>query len=801
MDAQVGRVRKLLVDQGVARDTFVVFTADNGPEMSTPGHTFGLPGRKRSLTEGGIRMPSLLEWPAMITRNRNVSWPGVSNDLLPTILEIFGVKSSTGWILDGVSLLPMIAAAAAGKPLPKRTKGIGHATMLPGDGWDSLNGRAGPPSFDSTYIVKDKGVHGANPPEQCSNKRCSNPGQGDSPIQQQLAWTDDDYKLWVHLENRTAQSGSNVRGKKWWQCSSVNHGIGARDGCVYVYRLYDIAADPYETKELSAEQPALLTKMTADLFAWYTSVLDSTAASGPNAENKCRGKGWKPPAMPLPVLAKTDDAEPAFRKVVSSAQLISPTPQVYTAGGGARANINGWIIAASDSISSVATHSLVAATKGTIASGGIKSLPITKFIAVGLPTEDKALASLAKAAGVQLSTKAGLEGYALSITAESILVIANNAAGAFFGVQSVLQLAQQPSAVPTCRVDDWPDFPIRGAYMFGGPRDQTSSLSDILAWNKKLVDWMSSNKMNFAVVVNQLFYGEVPGFQGNVTLAAAMRKQLQDLQAYMKARHVLFVPTLSCGSGGGPEYYNPALAEGEWVRNMSFTFKDDRAVASAKSTINKTLLNGDFSQLGAVGQPPIGWSFLSKNSDGKLNKQWQVVDNDGPPGSKTGRSIQCAMHKMSCSCHPGGAWRHTCKPPPQAPCESANAVSPLVPVVGGSVLKLIIWAKLVKEDVVGGMYVQITMNSLDANGHGDSRSGALAYANIALKPSKTFNASSWHEYSVGLTTAPNATHVQFYSRLQGPNSTATWSLGGIRIEQLDNLLRNVIRTNVTDIEI
>ena len=140
-------------------------------------------------------------------------------------------------------------------------------------------------------------------------------------------------------------------------------------------------------------------------------------------------------------------------------------------------------------------------------------LPKSKYIAVGLTTEDKALASLAKAASVQISAKAGLEGYALFITADSILVIANSAAGAFFGVQSVLQLTRHLRAVPTCRVDDWPDFPIRGAYMFGGPRYPAFSLSQNLEWNKQLVDWMSSNKMNFGVVVNQGFYGEVPGLE------------------------------------------------------------------------------------------------------------------------------------------------------------------------------------------------------------------------------------------------------------------------------------------------
>ena len=94
LDAQVGRVRAMLAVRGLADDTFLFFTADNGPEVGTPGHTYGLAGRKRSLTEGGIRMPTLLEWPAVIKSNHNSSFPGVSNDLFPTIIDILGVDSS-----------------------------------------------------------------------------------------------------------------------------------------------------------------------------------------------------------------------------------------------------------------------------------------------------------------------------------------------------------------------------------------------------------------------------------------------------------------------------------------------------------------------------------------------------------------------------------------------------------------------------------------------------------------------------------------------------------------------------------
>ena len=156
---------------------------------------------------------------------------------------------------------------------------------------------------------------------------------------------------------------------------------------------------------------------------------------------------------------------------------------------------------------------------------------------------------------------------------------------------------------------------------------------------------------------------------------------------------------------------------------MSFTFdKNDSAVASTKSKINQTLLNGDFSQLGPAGEPPIGWSFsVSKSPSKPGQQQWRVVDNDAPPGSKSGRSIQCAMHEESCTL---AQW-------PSPECESGDAVSPLIPVTGGSVVKLIIWAKLVTEDASDkgcsgrSCYVQITMNSLDAKGHGDSRSGAM----------------------------------------------------------------------------
>ena len=109
MDSAVGGVRRLLQSHNISHNTMLWFTSDNGPAGGTPGTTAGLRGNKGTLYEGGIRVPGLIEWPAVITHNRVTEFPVVSSDLLPTLSDIVGFNvSSTGRIMDGVSVLPMI---------------------------------------------------------------------------------------------------------------------------------------------------------------------------------------------------------------------------------------------------------------------------------------------------------------------------------------------------------------------------------------------------------------------------------------------------------------------------------------------------------------------------------------------------------------------------------------------------------------------------------------------------------------------------------------------------------------------
>ncbi|MFQ5928265.1 MAG: sulfatase [Acidobacteriota bacterium] len=124
MDEQMGRLRKALRDLGVADNTMVWFCSDNGPEGDgTTGRSRGsagpFRGRKRSLLEGGVRVPGILEWPAIIKTSRVVETPCSTLDYFPTVLDVLGFKiKGQPEPMDGVSLLPLIEGNMKARPVP-----------------------------------------------------------------------------------------------------------------------------------------------------------------------------------------------------------------------------------------------------------------------------------------------------------------------------------------------------------------------------------------------------------------------------------------------------------------------------------------------------------------------------------------------------------------------------------------------------------------------------------------------------------------------------------------------------------
>lgn len=120
MDEQIGRLRETLRECGVAENTIVTFCSDNGPEGNDqdPGSAGPFRGRKRSLYEGGIRVPALIEWPARIQHGSQTDFAAVTSDYLPTILEIVGAVSVGDRPIDGVSLLPVVSGEQMERPSP-----------------------------------------------------------------------------------------------------------------------------------------------------------------------------------------------------------------------------------------------------------------------------------------------------------------------------------------------------------------------------------------------------------------------------------------------------------------------------------------------------------------------------------------------------------------------------------------------------------------------------------------------------------------------------------------------------------
>lgn len=104
MDYLVGRVLDAIDDLGLADNTLVVLTSDNGGDPRVAWN--GLRGSKWTLYEGGVREPFLVRWPGRVKAGASSSVPVIATDLMPTFCEVAGVPSPSV-PLDGISLLSL----------------------------------------------------------------------------------------------------------------------------------------------------------------------------------------------------------------------------------------------------------------------------------------------------------------------------------------------------------------------------------------------------------------------------------------------------------------------------------------------------------------------------------------------------------------------------------------------------------------------------------------------------------------------------------------------------------------------
>jgi arylsulfatase A-like enzyme len=115
MDQQIGAVLRALDDTGQTDNTIVIFTSDNGGERLS--NTWPFSGKKSELLEGGIRIPSVIRWPARIKKGITTEQTAIHMDWLPTLLAACGAPQDPAAPSDGISLLPVLTGAAS--PLPR----------------------------------------------------------------------------------------------------------------------------------------------------------------------------------------------------------------------------------------------------------------------------------------------------------------------------------------------------------------------------------------------------------------------------------------------------------------------------------------------------------------------------------------------------------------------------------------------------------------------------------------------------------------------------------------------------------
>jgi len=110
LDKQVGDIRKKVEELGIAENTIIIFTSDNGPHQeggADPNYfnsNADLRGYKRDLYEGGIRVPMIAYWPEKIEANSTSDHISAFWDFLPTVCEIAQIKTPQN--IDGISFLP-----------------------------------------------------------------------------------------------------------------------------------------------------------------------------------------------------------------------------------------------------------------------------------------------------------------------------------------------------------------------------------------------------------------------------------------------------------------------------------------------------------------------------------------------------------------------------------------------------------------------------------------------------------------------------------------------------------------------
>jgi arylsulfatase A-like enzyme len=151
LDVNIGRVLQSLDASGLADNTIVVFTSDNGGERFSK--TWPFSGMKTELLEGGLRVPMIVRWPGRTTAGSVSEQVVITMDWVPTLLAAAGTAPDAAYPSDGEDLGPIVTGRSAPHPrkLYWRYKAGSQRAIRDGD-WKYLRIAGNEFLFD---VVKD----------------------------------------------------------------------------------------------------------------------------------------------------------------------------------------------------------------------------------------------------------------------------------------------------------------------------------------------------------------------------------------------------------------------------------------------------------------------------------------------------------------------------------------------------------------------------------------------------------------------------------------------------------------------
>ncbi len=172
MDEGIGWIMQALRARGIADNTLVVFTSDNGGERFSDN--WPLVGGKMDLTEGGIRVPWIARWPGVIAAGRVSAQQCMTMDWSATLLDAAGAGADPNYPLDGISLLRVLREPDHHfrRPLHWRMNHRGQRALREGD-WKYLRVDGHDYLFDIPADERERANRGPLEPQRLAAMRAA----------------------------------------------------------------------------------------------------------------------------------------------------------------------------------------------------------------------------------------------------------------------------------------------------------------------------------------------------------------------------------------------------------------------------------------------------------------------------------------------------------------------------------------------------------------------------------------------------------------------------------------------------